>query len=72
MAYPIIIKWLDTVGLYIDRDTECREMKIWDYREEEPEEAIIVDVIDEDSNESSQEEAIFICLGLLEPTKNDL
>jgi len=43
MEYAAIIEWLDSVGLYIDRDTMERSIKIWDYISEEPSEPLIID-----------------------------
>lgn len=43
MTLAIVVKWFDVIGIYIDRDIESRCFRIWDYREEEPTDATIVD-----------------------------
>lgn len=40
MAIPVIIAFLDSKGLYIDRETPSFSMSIWDYRDGEPEEPV--------------------------------
>lgn len=64
MALPIVIRWLETKGLYIDRDIECWCMKIWDYRGGEPSSSLIIDCTYFEGPEEWQMDAIkqSICL----------
>lgn len=36
-------KSIESRGVYIDRDIECSCIKIWDYRDNEPNDFILVD-----------------------------
>lgn len=65
MALPIVIKWLDTRGLYIQREVENHRAVIWDYRDSEPEECIIVDCEYSESNEEWLMDAIKVCVRML-------
>lgn len=58
ILYPILIAWLDSEGIYIDRDTENHRHNIWDYREGEPAEAYEIEFYHGEKYEHSLRDSV--------------
>lgn len=69
MVLAAVFEWLDSVGLYIDRDTAYRCYRIWDYRESEPETDFTVEWEPDEEGDNSkisvikQAVLLYLCKG---------
>jgi len=64
MALAAVITWLDSKGIYIDRDTSHHCFRVWDYRDSEPENEITVEWHPDDTIEENLKLATTLAIKL--------